>query len=256
GEEILSLYAMLDKTQLHQYRDEISKLFSACQTLQERACRYITAAGALITDSERFAASATDFSAAVDFAKALSAKNIPRASGPSAEEIRLVSATTCKGQIFYLDTIVKLSAKKLIILNDEYGAVSKCILKQIRDDALLKGHEIITCYCPMSPHEKIEHLFIPSLGLGFATENSFHEVASQNSRHIHCKRFMNEDILKLRRQRLHFNRKAATELLKEATELQKEAKISHDSLEQYYIKAADFAIANDECEKVIKELEY
>ena len=47
-------------------------------------------------------------------------------------------------------------------------------------------------------------------------------------------------ILKLRRKRLHFNKRAVDELFAQASSIQKEAKECHDALEQYYIDAVDF----------------
>ena len=92
----------------------------------------------------------------------------------------------------------------------------------------------------MSPYEKIEHLFIPALRLCFVTSNSYHPIQFSGQRTIHCTRFCNKEGLKLRRKRLHFNKRAVDELFAQASSIQKEAKECHDALEQYYIDAVDF----------------
>ncbi|MDO5602612.1 MAG: hypothetical protein Q4G07_07565 [Oscillospiraceae bacterium] len=254
-EEILSLYQFLDKSKLQANRAEISELFRRCGSLQERAARYITAAGALLSDSMRMADSCIEHTKAKNFAAHLSDKYLPRAEGPGEEECRLLSATTCKGQIFYENTILKIADKELVILEDDQGAASKFILRALRDAALIKGHRVITCYCPMSPHEKIDHLLLPDVGVAFTTSNSFHPCTlTKDRRVIHCSRFVNDDTLKLRRQRLRFNRKAAAELLRQASLLQAEAKENHDKLEKYYIEAVDFTALDKVAKELIQEL--
>ena len=146
---------------------------------------------------------------------------------------------TLQGIIFYSNTIAKL-ADTIVVLDDEYGAASRTLLYALREEALQKGHNIVTCYCSMSPYEKIEHLFIPALRLCFVTSNSYHPIQFSGQRTIHCTRFCNKEGLKLRRKRLRFNKRAVDELFAQASSIQKEAKECHDALEQYYIDAVDF----------------
>ena len=121
--------------------------------------------------------------------------------------------------IFYSNTIAKL-ADTIVVLDDEYGAASRTLLYALREEALQKGHNIVTCYCSMSPYEKIEHLFIPALRLCFVTSNSYHPIQFSGQR--------------------TFNKRAVDELFAQASSIQKEAKECHDALEQYYIDAVDF----------------
>lgn len=253
-EEILSLYHLIDKEKMKQCKDEAVTLFKRCASLQERSARYITAAGSLIADSGRVAHCATDFEKAQEFAKQLCKKYIPKADGTGTESVRLLSAVTLNGHIFYRDTINKLCTEKLIVLHDEYGAASAHILKYIRSNALEKGQDIITCYCPMSPNEKAEHIIIPSLKTGFVTANAYHSVPGAKQRVIHCTRFMNKELLNLRRQRLKFNKKAADELFSQANILQREAKENHDKLEGYYKAAIDFNGVGKLCDDLLIRL--
>ena len=253
-EEVLSLYHLLDESKIKEKRLEIIELYNKCASLHERATRYITAAGALISDTARSCVQCTDYNKVNIFAQKLAQKYIPRTDTNSSEKNLLISASTCLGQVFYIDTIKELTEQNIIILDDDYGCASKVILKQLRDDALSKGHNIITCYCPLSPHEKIEHLFIPSLGLGFCTSNSFHPISIEGKRVVHCTRFMDESVLKNRRTRLKFNKKASVELLSEASAIQREAKLTHDLLEACYIKAVDFSKLDVLCDDLIKRI--
>lgn len=238
-EDIVSLYRAVDRHKLQAHRSEIISLFRQNKALVERATRYITAAGSLLQDSMRVALSCTDTAKARAFAGTLSRRYISSSGEAPHEEIRLLSALTLQGIIFYSNTIAKL-ADTIVVLDDEYGAASRTLLYALREEALQKGHNIVTCYCSMSPYEKIEHLFIPALRLCFVTSNSYHPIQFSGQRTIHCTRFCNKEGLKLRRKRLHFNKCAVDELFAQASSIQKEAKECHDALEQYYIDAVDF----------------
>lgn len=242
-EVVISLYDAANRAPLFEHREEIIALFTRCAGLTERALRYITAAGSLLQDTSRAALCCTDLGKAHSFADALGRRYIqgaalPIAQGGANEDIRLLSAVTAEGIEFYADTIPKL-ADTIVVFDDEFGLAAKTILQDLRLDALAKGHDILTCYCSMSPFEKIDHLFIPALRLAFVTSNDYHRANFENQRVIHCTRFCNAKGLALRRKRLRFNKKAAAELLAQAVNMQREAKICHDELEKYYHSALD-----------------
>ncbi|MEG0804218.1 MAG: hypothetical protein RSF90_04600, partial [Pygmaiobacter sp.] len=68
AEEVISLYDCLDHAALRAAQGEIVELFCRCSLLQERAARYITAAGSLVTDSMKIATAAANLAAAKTFA--------------------------------------------------------------------------------------------------------------------------------------------------------------------------------------------
>lgn len=240
-EDIVSLYRAVDRQRLQQHREELLCLFRQHRAMTERATRYITAAGSLLQDSMRVALSCTNTEKARCFAATLARRYLPQTDGPAQEDVRLLSALTPRGLCFYRDTIEKL-ADTVVVLDDEYGAASRTLLYALRALAFERGHRMITCYCSMSPYEKIEHLFFPALRLCFVTSNSFHPIRLAGQRTIHCTRFSSADGLRLRRQRLRFNKKAAEELFAQATNVLTEAKACHDAIEAYYMDATDFAI--------------
>ncbi|MEG0396434.1 MAG: hypothetical protein RR612_06870 [Oscillospiraceae bacterium] len=249
-EDIVSLYHAVDRDKLQSHREEIVSLYCKYKGLCERTTRYITAAGSLIQDSMRVVATCTNLEKARSFARTLSRKYIPSGQGNSLEEIRLLSAITLNGQIFYSSTVQKL-ASNLVVLEDEFGVASKAMLYVLRDEAMKNGYDIITCYCSMSPYDKIEHLFIPALSLGFCTSNEYHPLCYPTQRTIHCTRFCDKEGIKLRRKRLRFNKKAVSELFFQTSLIQKEAKICHDEIEAFYIDALDTKALDDEYEKLI-----
>ena len=156
--------------------------------------------------------------------------------------MRFLTAVTNKGVMSFTDT-AKLLCQRIYLICDDHGAVSRLLLHSIRAQALAAGYDIISCYCPISPFDKLEQLFIPSLGLGFMTSNHFHDFTADIDpyRMVNSQRFSDNDKLKASKKRILFNRKAAAQMIRQAEALLRDAKTLHDELEGYYIAATDFA---------------
>lgn len=239
-ERVVSLYHTFNNEQLAANAGKISALFGRCGCLQARAARYIASASALLLDSRRTAACCLDAEKAGRYAAGLAARCLPKTGREGSEQVRLLSAVTPKGILVFRDTVPAL-ADRLVVFEDEYGAASRLILERLRAEALRRGHKVITCRCAMAQEDKIDHLLLPGLRLAFLTSNSWHRMQFAGQQNVHCTRFADPDALRARRRRLQFNRKAAAELLAQASAMQREAKRSHDALEEYYKSAVDFA---------------
>ena len=114
-------------------------------------------------------------------------------------------------------------------------------MELLRQAALDKGRLVVTCRCGLHPEEKIDHLILPGLGLAFLTANPWHPWQLPGQKNIHCSRFTDTAHLHRFRSRLHFNRKAADELLVQAIEEMAQARVCHQALEALYAPAIDFA---------------
>lgn len=239
-EQVVSLYHTLNRAYLQENREEIQRLFDLCSRFQGRAARYVSAAGGILLDSRRTAACTTDFDKVRKEAARLAARYLPSLPGPGLACDRLLSAVTPQGRIVYSDTIAALTDRQ-VVLQDETGAASRLLLELLRDAALQKGHRVIVCWCPMAPGDKIDHLIFPDLRLAFLTANSWHPLHFEGQRTIRCARFSTQPTLSCRRKRLRFNKKAAEDLLAQASAMQASAKQNHDLLEEFYKAAADFS---------------
>lgn len=238
-EVVVSLYHTLNAPALHTHQAEIRALFARNQALRGRAARYVASAGSLLLDSRRAEACCADFDKVRRYVKRLCARLLPRTGVPAREQLRLLSAVTPKGTVFYRST-VEAAAQRVILFRDEYGAVSRLLLELIRAEALARGHSLITCPCAMHPEDKIDHILIPDLGLAFVTDNSWHPVQISGAQAVRCTRFLDREHLAGYRARLRFNTRAAGELIDQAVALMAQAKSCHDELENYYQAAVDF----------------
>ena len=211
-EQVVSLYHTLDADALHAHADEVKRLFAQNTALRSRAARYIASAGSLLLDSRRAEACSANFEKVRRYVKRLCARTLPRLpEGASAsEELRLLSAITPKGPVFYRGTVQAL-ADRYVVFHDDYGAVSRLLLELIRAEALARGYHIITC-----------------------------PVQLPGVQAVRCTRFVDRENLAGYRARLRFNERAAAELLEQAADLMAQAKACHDELETYYRAAVDF----------------
>ena len=241
-EIVVSLYHTISAAQLAPHADEVKELFRRNALLRARAARYVASAGSLLLDSRRAEACSANFEKVRRYVKRLCTRLLPRLPEPIAptEELRLLSAITPKGLVFYKGTVEAL-ADRYIVFRDDCGAVSRLLLELIRAEALTRGYHIITCPCAMHPEDKVDHILIPSLRLAFLTDNRWHPVQMSGVQAVRCTRFVDRENLARCRARIRFNERAAAELLDQAVALMAQAKSCHDELETYYRAAVDFA---------------
>ncbi len=259
-EQLVDLSSCWDQEQLFQDRGEIIPLTERISRRHEHCCRLLGAAGSLLSDSYRIALEATDVEKAVRAAGRIARLEFRR--GPQTkgrESVRFLSCVSNKGQVFFHETVQTL-CDRVYLLEDLYGASSRLILKALRAAALEAGWDVISCYCPLSPYEKLEHLMIPDLRLGFFTANDAHRPNVAVQRVVRSRRFTDPDQLRRNKKRLTFNRKASAQLLDSAGQLLGEAKQLHDQLEGFYVRAMDFGLAGqvfdrtlDHYERILKE---
>ena len=121
------------------------------------------------------------------------------------------------------------------------GPASGALLAQLRKEILAKGYGLITCWCAMQPREKIDHLFVPELGLAFVTSGLFHRFEPMGDRVIHAARFMNKTAWG-RKARLKFDLRAAKERAGSRSPAG-EARSTHRQIEALH-SAMDFSKAD------------
>ena len=252
-EVVLSLYHTIQADALRPHAEEVKALIARNAALRARAARYVASAGSLLLDSRRAEACSANFEKVRRYVKRLCTRLLPRTEGTASEELRLLSAITPKGMVFYRGTVEAL-ADRYVVFRDDYGAVSRLLLELIRAEALARGYHIITCPCAMHPEDQIDHIFIPALRLAFLTDNLWHPIQLPGVQAVRCTRFVDRENLSGFRARLRFNDRAASELIDQAVALMAQAKNCHDELETYYRAAVDFDQVNAvaaNCQKIL-----
>lgn len=254
-EEIVDLCACMDTEALHREAKEIIRITDACAAAHVRCRGLLRGAASLLEENTRIAAEHTNFSKVLRTADRIAALEFGRKPAvPGKEQRRFLSAVTPEGPVFFGQTIASL-CNKIYSVEDEYGAASGALLSALRQRALQAGLDIITCACPLNPQEKIEHILIPSLCLGFTTSNRWHKVDAPVFRRIHAARFTDSRSLRTRKQILSFHRRAAKALLQEAVSAAVSAKAIHDQMEQFNVHAMNWKKAEEIQNAVVSRFE-
>ncbi len=238
-EVVVDIGGCANNDELFQNAAAVREATDACTERHARCRGYLATAASLLEDSRRIAARCTDEDKVRRTARRLCEKECPAVHRAGREERRFLSAVTPEGPMVLYSTLQAL-CPRLYVVDDEYGAAGTVLLRELRDRALERGAHLITCACPLDPTEKIEHILFPEQGVGFTLSNPWHKADFPVYRRIHASRFMLEDALSQKRQRLAFNRRAARELLCEAVACAAEAKAIHDEMERFTVKAMDF----------------
>lgn len=256
-ESIVDVTACWDEDRLYALREPIVALARGCTRCHEHCCRFLSAAGSLSGDTYRIALECVNTPKLAGYCSRLSEREF-KAHGKEAgrEKVRFLTAVTNKGVVKYTET-GKALCDRIYLINDDYGAVSRLLLNTVRTNALAAGYDIISCYCPLSPFDKLEQLFVPSLRLGFMTSNHFHDFSEEIDpyRIVNCQRFSNKELLSASKKRILFNRKASSQMLGQAEALLRDAKRLHDELEGYYNHAMDYEKLDALTDRVLEKIE-
>ncbi len=237
-----------DKIRLHQA--EVIEATDACADAHRRCRGFLRAAASLLSDTAKIAALCTDTAKVKKSACRLAEREFGGERGKGKEWRRFLSAVTPEGLLAFHDTLGAL-CPRIISLEDEYGVAAPLFLATLRRYALESGLEIISCACPLNP-DKLEHLMIPQAGLALTTSNTFHKADFPVYRRIHASRFTDTERIRLKKQIIAFNRRAARELLYEAAAITAAAKKVHDTLEGYYAPAMDWSRVNTMTSQMVK----
>lgn len=249
-ENIISIFHCWDKEKLFAQREQIITLSRHIGRCHKNAVGYLYAAGSLFTDLQMAVEPLVDSQKIFRFAHGLAQREFPKKSGQQGKEsIRFLSAVTNKRVVTFNQTLATL-APRLFILEDSWGVASQLLITRLRHLALDSGCHVISCCSPLFPFSRIDHLILPELGTGFATQSRFHLIEAPATRTIHARRFTDMEALAARKHRISFLQKAARNMIDEAGTCIAEAKALHDQLENYYIDAMNF----DKLDAVVQQM--
>ena len=251
-EQPFSLCECWDVSALRAQRGEIVSLSREIAGLHRQATRYLSAAAQVTEEVRSLAEAHTDRKKVLRYAHSIAERELPRREHPGSECRRLLSAITNKGPLLYSETLETI-APRLCCIEDPYGAASSMLISALREEALSRGYDVISCPCPLAPTQRIDHLLIPSLGLGFSTSNRLHPVAAR-CKAVHAQRFTAADAMKECRVRVRFLQKTADLLLRQAALSMESAKARHDALEQIYRSSMDFNRVNECSAALLQEI--
>ena len=176
-------------------------------------------------------------------------------SGDGKIERRFLGGLTCKGPVYRFDTVDAL-ADRVYVLLDSWG-LGDLLLRRTMDRAVARGYDVIACPDENHP-DQLLHLIVPQLRLAFVTSREGMAYPGTAYRRLHLDTMLDSEIVKSCKTRCRFYRRMRQLMVEEAVENLREAKASHDLLEEDYHPFVDFqgvnALAEEEWQRIQRRL--
>ena len=162
--------------------------------------------------------------------------------GYGSERHLFATAITPDGIITYADQLSS-EFKKKYVLTGGPGFGKTDILKFIGSSGQKKGYFIEYMHDPFVP-ERIEHIFIPETSTCIITNNEINQ-ANYTGIEYNLFDYTKSALSTSKKDDIKYNSDLFYELINKGISLIHNAHLLHDELESYYIKAMDFAFADN-----------
>lgn len=255
SDTIINLSDCWDKKKLRSNREAVILNTLKNSSFHKKSQNYLEAYGILNKNTEKILSNKLEVKKIINYSNNLSKKLFPMQKKQRGKEyIRFLSGITPNG-ITVFDSTLSLLSDNIYVVIDKYGVCANILMQNLKNNALNCGIDTIACYCPISPNNKIDFLIFPEIKTSFAVSNNNHNMENiSNLRKIHCKRFINKDVLQANQQKIKFNQKLQYELLSEAIYNLRMAKAVHDELEKSYIECMDFSLVDKLSKTIASEI--
>ena len=165
---------------------------------------------------------------------------------------RFLGSLTCRGPVWRFDSVQAL-CPKIYQLQDAYGLAAP-MLQRLHAAASARGFSAIVCPDPEHA-ERIQHLLLPELGLGFVTSREGMAYTGPAYRRVRLDAMVSASHYKRFKARLRFSARVSSALREEGLEALREAKAAHDQLEAVYHPHVDFAGVQQLAEEELARIE-
>lgn len=164
------------------------------------------------------------------------------------------SAITSGGLMNFLENIFEKVEKRFILKGD--AALPRIyLLNAVLNIALMKGFDVEVFHCPLSP-EKVEHLIIKDLNIGFITSVEPHVFNGEKTGDlvIDFDEVLVKSDLNNYREDIEFSKMILEQVLNKAVDCFREAKVLHGKLESIYTTNMDFKKVDQKTEYIYETI--
>ena len=253
-ENLVDLGAFRNEALLHERADLIRKYTLENALYQRRSTRYLAAAGALRQAMLQQLLPQVLEDKLNGYALRLSMRLLPGKKGgvPGKAARRFLCAVTPKGMLFFGET-VRLQATEILLIDDPFSPAAGLLLSRLAARAAEHGHDHVLLLDPLDPHGDPMGLLVPDCGVA-ALRKTAESAALPAARTIHADRFLLPDAVRRHKQRLQFQQKTIHALLEESAASMRQAKRTHDLLENCYLDATDFDAMNRYADRLLERV--
>lgn len=256
-DEIINLADHWDRPGINKNRDQIINLQTNYSRFYIRAYNYLKAAKIMHDDLKEIYKTSVDFSLVEQITNDILKEifnDVERKPKRSKIRKSFASAITPDGFVDYLDLIFAETDKRYIIKGSP-GTGKSTLMKRILDNAILKGLDVDVFYCSMDP-QKIEHILIKDLEIGFITSVKPHMLTNQTKKDeiIDFNKTIDKNKLDIFDENLYYNNNMYENLMQNAIKALNSAKKIHDEIEFLYSSNMDFNKIDKVQEKVLSRI--
>ena len=236
-DEIINLGDCWDAEKICKNKNEIINTGEKISSYFANAYKYLSSAKSLELQTEPKDINCIRY----ELTKLKNELSLEKKDKTGCERKAFLSAITPLGRINYTDTFIK-NSKKVYKIRANHWKTAQLFMKFLAEMFIDNGYDIRTFYCPMSPDEKIEHIYVDNMF--FTLENEYHSTDNEGYA-INLDNNNEPSLLDI---------ELYNTLLKRAEEMIKKAKMLHDKLEEYYVPYMNFDKVGALCEGVIKTI--
>ena len=252
---IIHLGEFWNQDAIRQHKNDIIAYNKKIKANFQRAYKYLGAAKSLFDDICDIYTQATDYCSLNRYIENIIENKIkiPDTQMTLGKNRKLfITAITPSGIINYINTLV--SGYNVNVIKSEWGMGGNYILSELTEAAIKAGYDVETFYNPMEPDKYIEHLIIKELKLAFITQNKYNSIIITPIQVIDMTDFISAEKIKLDHKTLKFDKTNMNSYIEKAIDCIKEAKATHDLLEQYYIPYMNFDEIKKKEEYIINDI--
>ena len=150
---------------------------------------------------------------------------------------RFISALSCKGEVFFCET-VEHCCQRVYTLDNELG-LARVFLAELCALAKKSDQDMVICLDPLDP-KQLQALLFPGLSLAFLAVDSVHEYTGPIHRHLRLDSLVDRNVIAAVRPAFRSARKLSAQALQSGITALSHAKLLHDQLEAIYNPHVDF----------------
>lgn len=185
-------------------------------------------------------------------AKGIITREMPRAgTGRGMLKKRFIDGITPRGFLRLSGTIDALCSR-VYDLQDSYG-FAPVLLEPLLEGALRQGYDVYACYCPKNP-ERLLHLLIPALSLGFVTSTPQHQYEGDPYRRVRVDACVDYGPRRQLRGHARLLSRLSQSLIDDAVTEIAAAHALHDRIEELYRPHIDTAALDRRAEEIRRQI--
>jgi len=242
-DEIINLGSYWNEEGIMQNREQIIGLQKEISHCYKRAYNYLKMAKIVSDDLKQVYQNAVDFERLNDMVDEVLSKifeGVAKKNKLSRQRHMFASAITHDGPVHHLDSLF-WNVRKRFIVTGFSGTGKSVLMKRIVDGSVFKGLDVDVFHCPMDP-EKIEHIIIKDLNLGFVTSVKPHTLVKirDNDDLIDFNAVLVSSRISGYEEVINYDSSIFWDLIHRTVKYLDNAKKLHDEMERYYVKNMNF----------------